>query len=476
MLFVNLLKGAAQKIQESPEPSPRDLTDKLKRQNQRLKKEIKMLYQIMIDKEMRILKMKTYIHEKLKLTEYEDDYELLEDEFNKILLEEYSYDPRPNSRHGSEEEDTLEAAKAAEKPAEKAEEPEKAEEQENSENKEEEKGEKQEEGAVIEENNKVAEQGGEGESKPNRLSERTKIEIIKETLAANQEQAENSHQAENNSDESNSSKGAERKAKDRNAFVQKKHNNKIITIKPIEPENVTRSLFSFELELKEYCHPVFEGTKQLLAKPTLSVDFIHDEIERLAEIAAASKYFQTIFPEDTREKVANELETYIFEVLHDKLFHVNEDISGFSQQFRDRLIVLKSIITPALLEIPEPLRDHKLYTFPIKEFEKIGTLKSPLWKLQAVQNSIHHVINVFIEKIQREPNSDELFPILVYIVLHAEVQMLKYNIDYIYNYLRQCNLLGQLGFLAANLKGVMQFLQDLNGTALCQGKLEMKRL
>jgi len=70
MLFVNLLKGAAQKIQESPEPSPRDLTDKLKRQNQRLKKEIKMLYQIMIDKEMRILKMKTYIHEKLYLIYY----------------------------------------------------------------------------------------------------------------------------------------------------------------------------------------------------------------------------------------------------------------------------------------------------------------------------------------------------------------------------------------------------------------------
>ena len=86
----------------------------------------------------------------------------------------------------------------------------------------------------------------------------------------------------------------------------------------------------------------------------------------MAEIAAASKYFQTVFPEDTREKVANELETYIFEVLHEKLFKVNEDIYGFSQQFRDRLIVLKSIVTPALLEIPEPLRDHSLYAFPIK--------------------------------------------------------------------------------------------------------------
>ena len=86
----------------------------------------------------------------------------------------------------------------------------------------------------------------------------------------------------------------------------------------------------------------------------------------MAEIAAGSKYFQTIFPEDTREKVANELEAYIFEVLHDKLFLINEDLSGFGQQFRDRLIVLKSIVTPALLEIPEPLREHSLYASAIK--------------------------------------------------------------------------------------------------------------
>jgi len=39
-----------------------------------------------------------------------------------------------------------------------------------------------------------------------------------------------------------------------------------------EQEAVIRSLFSFELELKEYSHSVFEGTKQLLAKPILGVD------------------------------------------------------------------------------------------------------------------------------------------------------------------------------------------------------------
>jgi len=38
-------------------------------------------------------------------------------------------------------------------------------------------------------------------------------------------------------------------------------------------------------------------------------------------------------------------------------------------------------------------------------------------------------LDIFIEKVHREPNSDELFPILVYIVLHAEVQLLKYNIE-----------------------------------------------
>ena len=134
---------------------------------------------------------------------------------NKILVEEYSYDPRDNSRSSSEEEDVQKAAKDLGVVSEKAEEPEKSEEK--PENKSEEKiEEKAEEQVSNGEENKTEEQTGGEEDKPNRLSDRTKIEIIKETLAANQEQAEINHKAENNSsDGSNSSKNSKEKVKEK---------------------------------------------------------------------------------------------------------------------------------------------------------------------------------------------------------------------------------------------------------------------
>ncbi len=143
----------------------------------------------------------------------------MEEQLNKILDEEYSYDPRVESRTSSEEEavkKTVEdlgiVSEKAEEEAEKSEEKTENKPEEKTEEKAEEKGEEQ---VSNGEENKAEEQAAtEVESKPNRLSDRTKIEIIKETLAANQEQAEINHKAENtSSDGSNSSKSSKEKEK-----------------------------------------------------------------------------------------------------------------------------------------------------------------------------------------------------------------------------------------------------------------------
>lgn len=60
----------------------------------------------------------------------------------------------------------------------------------------------------------------------------------------------------------------------------------------------------------------------------------------------------------------------MFEVLHSKIFVVDEDVKGFSQQFKDRLNVLKSFVTFEMLEIPEPMRISSLFTQAISG--KIG--------------------------------------------------------------------------------------------------------
>lgn len=246
----------------------------------------------------------------------------------------------------------------------------------------------------------------------------------------------------------------------------------LIKIKDIG--TASRDLFVFELELKEYTYSTFEAIKQFVSKESFTADEIHDEIDRLAEIVSKTKYFRSVFPRDTRERVTNELENYIFQILYPKLFVVDEDIKGFAMQLKDRINVLRQIVTFEMLDIPIQLRHENFFTFAIKEFQKMNDFRAPLLKLQVFQNCANHLIDMFLELVEKNPNSDELFPLFVYTVLQANIDMLKVNVDYIFDYLRRPLKLGREGFLIINLKAVIKFLSELDGNSLKDGKLEIK--
>ncbi len=59
----------------------------------------------------------------------------------------------------------------------------------------------------------------------------------------------------------------------------------------------------------------------------------------------------------------------------------------------------------------------------------MNTFKSPILKLQVFQNCANHLIDMFLELVERNPNSDELFPLFLYTVLHANIDFLKLNAE-----------------------------------------------
>jgi len=73
------------------------------------------------------------------------------------------------------------------------------------------------------------------------------------------------------------------------------------------------------------------------------------------------------------------------------------------------------------------------------------------------------LIDVFIEIENRNPDADELFPLLMFTVLNSKVENLKIQVDYIFKYLRKDLVLGQMGFLIVNLKAIIEFLNDIDG-------------
>jgi len=420
---------------------PVEQSEKILRQNERLKNEVNILYRALMHKEAAIIRLRKFIQHELTRSEYAESYSTLQEQLNDILGAEDAYDPRPEIEREAKEAEQSVASILKD---------------DHDENK--------EAASEVLSDNKTEE-----EISLNTTDDsHGKLHVItnKQIIRPNQEQSNIGKEIQSPITPSKTPGSA----------GKKRQQTKKPAVTPLEQETITRRLFSFELEIKEYSFPVFEQVKPFVSRTNLSVDEIHDQIDKLADVACQHKYFQTVFPEDTKDMVADELENYMFEILYPKLFIVDEDAKGFNQQFKDRLNVLKSLVTYSLLEIPEGLRKDSLYTAAIRELEKMNQFKAPMWKLKAFQNSVNYIVLAYHQVFQREPNSDELFPLLIYIVLQANIELFKFNVDYIYNHLRKPHLLGQFGFLIINLKAIIQFLSDINGNALCEGKLEMRRM
>ena len=63
-----------------------------------------------------------------------------------------------------------------------------------------------------------------------------------------------------------------------------------------------------------------------------------------------------------KQKYEKMLECLLFEILHPKLFIMDEDTKARNNQLQDKFYVLQNIISFDMLEIPQTLRIPSLYT------------------------------------------------------------------------------------------------------------------
>lgn len=79
-----------------------------------------------------------------------------------------------------------------------------------------------------------------------------------------------------------------------------------------------------------------------------------------------SRYYQTVWPKNTREKILAAADAYIFEIVYKKIFIVDDDEIALNQQITERMSILKKIITFEMLDIPAKLRKDEIFKFAIK--------------------------------------------------------------------------------------------------------------
>ncbi len=74
---------------------------------------------------------------------------------------------------------------------------------------------------------------------------------------------------------------------------------------------------------------------------------------------------------------------------------------------------------------------------------------------------------------QKTPATDEMFPILVYVLLFSNPEGLLSCVEYIRSHLKASLMSGESGYVLTSVTSAIQFLRNLDGLQLRQNKLAL---
>ena len=130
---------------------------------------------------------------------------------------------------------------------------------------------------------------------------------------------------------------------------------------------------------------------------------------------------------------------YIFEALHSKLFTPSDDEQLKSQQIKDKVSLLRKMITPEMLGLKTKLLKIDYIALAVAELSKLNDFKSPFMKVAVLESTVKAVQVC----LGMDSNAETLFPVLVYVTLQANVDLLFYNLQLPYQIHAKTSLSGQ---------------------------------
>lgn len=93
-------------------------------------------------------------------------------------------------------------------------------------------------------------------------------------------------------------------------------------------------------------------------------------------------------------------------------------------------------------------------------------------KLKALFKAVD-AITILFGTSTESLNADNLFPVLVWIVIFANLECFKANIKYIFDWYEFERLMGKDGYVLTTFMAVCEFLENVNGSALVRGELKL---
>ena len=98
-------------------------------------------------------------------------------------------------------------------------------------------------------------------------------------------------------------------------------------------------------------------------------------------------------------------------------------------------------------------------------------MKSPANKCRVITESINCLSSLFKDRM---PSADDLFPIMVYLMLGSNPQFISLNLRFIETYLTPSRKLNKDGYILASLSTALSFIDRIDAKSLLEGKLKVK--
>ena len=109
-----------------------------------------------------------------------------------------------------------------------------------------------------------------------------------------------------------------------------------------------------------------------------------------------------------------------------------------------------------------------------RELVKIGSYRAPRDKVICVLNCCK-VIFGLLRNSRSDLSADSFVPLLIYVVLHARLEHLVSNVQYILRFRNQGRLGGEAGYYLSSLMGAIQFIETIGRSSITVSDEEFER-
>ncbi|MCJ1288282.1 hypothetical protein MMC26_007637 [Xylographa opegraphella] len=124
-----------------------------------------------------------------------------------------------------------------------------------------------------------------------------------------------------------------------------------------------------------------------------------------------------------------------------------------------------------------PIEDdgRRFLSLAQQELLKIKSYRAPRDKVICVLNCCKVIFGLLRNSKSADTSADSFVPLLIYVVLQANPEHLVSNVQYILRFRNQEKLGGEAGYYLSSLMGAIQFIENLDRTALTVSDVDFER-